>query len=513
MKTLAAPSFLRENSGILIISVIGILIHVAFSSSLGFHRDELLYFSLGEHPAFGYHSTPPFIGILSRILTGTLGYTLFAARIIPAILGGALIYLTAIIARELNGGKFSQLVAAVSMLCNILFLRAFGMLQPVPFDVFFWTLTFYFLIRFINTGSDKYVIWFFITLAIGFLNKYNIVFLAFPVGLFLIVTNYRKILVNKYFYLGLGIAFVIVLPNIIWQIAHGFPVVNHMSELKESQLVNMKVSDFLLEQLLIIFPATIIALPGLAYLLINKDLKKYRFLGIMTVAIIILYLVLHGKSYYTAGIYPLLIAAGSLFYERYIRGLVPKIVFFLVFLPLAIGILPLGMPIFRADGLVMYFDKVQEITGNNSIRRYENNQYYGLPQDYADMLGWDELTEITYRAWQKSANKTHCKIFAENYGEAGAITILGKKHQLPEAISFCDAFRYWAPPAFDTEITDLIYINSELGDDIRQIFENIEEIGRITNPLARESGVQVYLCTHPVKSFNGFWSEAVNARK
>lgn len=513
MKTASLCGFLKKNAAVLIVSLCGILVHLIFLSRLEFHRDELLYLSLGEHPAPGYHSVPPLIGLLSWLLTHTIGYTQFAARIIPAILGGAAIYLTAEIALEMKGGQFARIVAAVSLLSSLVFMRAFSMLQPVPFDIFFWTLALYLFIRYINTEGPKYLIWFFVTLAIAFLNKYNIIFLAFPIGLFIIVSNYRKLLSNKYFYIGLGLAFLIVLPNLIWQIVHKFPVINHMSELRESQLVNMSVSTFLLEQLLMIIPATIVAIPGLFYLFLSKNLKPFRFLGWIILAVIILYLVLQGKSYYTAGIYPFLIAAGALLFERYIDTLLRQIAFILILIFAGIRILPMGIPVYAPDKLVAYFDKVEKTTGNNSIRRYEDNDYHKLPQDYADMLGWEELAGLTNLAWEKSGNKNNCIIFAENYGEAGAITIIGKKYQLPEALSFSDTYRYWAPLTFPTEITDVIYINFEPGKDVSQLFGNIEEIGRVTNPLARECGVQVYLYTNPLQSFNKFWEEAVKSEK
>jgi hypothetical protein len=149
------------------------------------------------------------------------------------------------------------------------------------------------------------------------------------------------------------------------------------------------------------------------------------------------------------------------------------------------------------------------VTKNDAVRRYENNRYNPLPQDYADMLGWDELAAATHNAWLQVEHKDQCIIYAENYGQAGAVTILGKKYNLPEAISFSDNYRYWIPETFGSEITELIYINDEPGKDIKMLFENIREIGGVENPLAREFGTKVYLCTKPKSSFNMFWKTTV----
>ena len=181
-----------------------------------------------------------------------------------------------------------------------------------------------------------------------------------------------------------------------------------------------------------------------------------------------------------------------------------------VLLLLTWSALQMGLASKSPEKLVAYFDAMAKVTKNDAVRRYENNKYYPLPQDYADMLGWDELTEITNKAWQLAEHKEQCIIYAENYGQAGAITILGKKYHLPEAISFSDNFRYRIPKTFDREITGFIYINNELGKDVESLFQDIQEVGRITNPLAIEFCTRVYLCRKPLSSFNKFCESRIS---
>jgi hypothetical protein len=268
---------------------------------------------------------------------------------------------------------------------------------------------------------------------------------------------------------------------------------------------------FLVEQLLLIYPATFIALPGFFYLLIDRKVKDFRWIGYSMVVVLLVYLALHGKTYYTAGIYPLLISAGAVFYEKLLRNNILRTGLVVALLFLTWSALPMGIPSKSPEKLVAYFDKMAKITGNDAVRRYENNKYYPLPQDYADMLGWEELAIIVNRAWQLAEHKDQCIIYAENYGQAGAIAILGKKYNLPEAISFSDNFRYWIPRIFDKEIIEFIYINHELGKDIELLFSDIREVGHITNPLAREYGAQVYLCKNPRSCFNKFWESRISA--
>ena len=140
------------------------------------------------------------------------------------------------------------------------------------------------------------------------------------------------------------------------------------------------------------------------------------------------------------------------------------------------------------------------------VTRFEDNSIHSLPQDYADMLGWEELTAVTAKAWDTIQDKKSAFIYGENYGQAGAITVIGKKYGLPEAVCFSESFRYWIPKSFDPDITTMIYINDKPGEDVRAIFRKITVAGSISNPDAREYGTTVYVCQDPVGSFNKFWT-------
>jgi hypothetical protein len=167
--------------------------------------------------------------------------------------------------------------------------------------------------------------------------------------------------------------------------------------------------------------------------------------------------------------------------------------------------LPFGIPVYNAEGLRNYFDKMEAKNGIDVGRTFEDGSKHSLPQDYADMIGWEELTSVANKAWQMIPDKSAAFIYCENYGQAGAITVIGKKYGLPEAVCFSESFRYWFPRSFEPDITSLIYINDEPGDDIRMLFRKITEVGMISDPNAREFGTKVYLCQEPVDSFNKFW--------
>jgi hypothetical protein len=500
------PKINYVNIIIVFLAFLNAAIHLIFSNNLEFHRDELLYFSLGQHPALGYATVPPMIGWVAWLMQNTFGYSLFAVRFFPAVLGGLMVFLISAIAKELGGSGYSRILAAVGIIVSVFGLRTFLLFQPVHIDLMLWTLLFYLIIKYINTTSDNYLILIGITAGTALLNKYLIGILLV---LFLIIipfTQYRTIFRNKKFWYGILAGAVVFLPNMIWQIVNGLPVINHMAELERTQLVNVDRSAFLTEQFMMPAAASILTIAGIIYLFINRNAWKFRFLGLVVLSVIITLMLLRGKSYYTQGIFPFLIAAGAVSWGKMLKKAWSRILLTLLIIIITIPILPVGIPVFKTEKLVSFFRNLGTDYGMDFICRFEDNSIHSLPQDYADMLGWEELTRIASEAWQLTPDKKAAFIYCENYGQAGAITIIGKKYGLPEAVCFSESFRYWIPKKFDPDITSFVYINDELGNDVRRIFKRITKVGSISNPDAREYGTTVYLCEDPIDSFNKFWT-------
>lgn len=485
------------------LALFSIAIHLLTAGNLEYHRDELLYFSLGQHPAFGYATVPPLIGWMAWLIQNILGYSLFAVRLVPSILSGVMVFLVSEIAKELGGSKYARVLAGIGFIISIFAMRTFGLFQPVHTDVFFWTLSIYLIIRHINTSLGEYLIYLGLVAGLSFLNKYMIGLLFFCLFVVIPFTQYRRVFTEKKFWFGILIGLLIFLPNIIWQIVNGLPVIWHFSELARTQLNNVNRETFLFEQIMMPGASSVLTVAGLFYLFLNKNVRKFRFLGIVTILVIAILLILRGKSYYTMGVFPFLIAAGSVSYASLLKKPWLKVLLPVMLILLTIPMVPIGIPVFKTDGLVTYFRDLD--TG----RRFEDNSIHSLPQDYADMLGWEELTMITNKAWQMIPDKKAAFIYCENYGQAGAITIIGKKYGLPAAVCFSESFRYWVPNEFNPDITSFIYINDELGEDVKTIFSKITYIGAITNRDAREFGTKVYLCEEPVGSFNKGWRELI----
>ena len=495
---------------LVIIALLNVVMHLSVAYNLEYHRDELLYFSLGEHPDFGFATVPPMIGWLAWLLQQLLGHGLFAVRILPALMSGVMIFLVAGIAKNLGGSKYAELLAAVGFTVAGFALRTFSLFMPVFLDVFFWTLIIFIVIRYINSDNDKYLIYFGIVAGLSVMNKYLIGVLFVGLLVIILFTRYRTVFAKKMFWLGIAAGFLICLPNIVWQFVHNLPVINHLSELERTQLVNVDRVTFLLEQLMMGAMASVLSVAGLLFILINRKVAKYRFLGFLMLFVIISLMLLRGKSYYTIGIYPFLFAAGAVSYDLILKKTWSRIALPALLILLTWPVLPMGLPIYKSKGLVKYFSVVENKYGVVVGRRFEDNSIHSLPQDYADMIGWEELTRIADSAYNMIEDKKAAFIYCENYGQAGAITIIGKKYGLPQAVCFSESFRYWFPHEFNPDITSMVYINDEPGDDVKGFFRVITKIGSISDPDARESGTGVFLCQEPVDSFNKFWKDRIN---
>jgi hypothetical protein len=491
---------------IILISAISLVVHLVTYNNLGFHRDELLYLALGKHLAAGYWSNPPMIGVISYLSQLLPVDPLFATRLFPAIAGAILILVTGLITRELGGTLYAQVLACIALSSSLLILRGYSMLQPVPFDILFWTLILFWFLRYINTRKPLFLILMGLFFGLGILNKYMVVFLAAGIVPAILITPYRRLFVSKYTWYAACIALLVFLPNLIWQVNHDFPVIRHMQELRDTQLVNVQRVNILTDQLLMFTFGSVVWVAGLIWLLFNSRAKQFRVFGFVYLAVLLLFLVLRGKSYYMAGLYPFMFAAGGVLWERFLKPAGWRTVLVITILLLSLPLVPGGIPIMSAKNLAGYYAKMPEKMGAEALLRWEDGRMHPLPQDFADMLGWDELGSIVIKACDSIQDKSRIMIYAENYGQAGAIEHYAKPYGMPPVVSFSDSYLMWAPDSIAPGIDLFFYVNGELGGDVDSLFARIDSIGSITNPYAREHGTTVYLCRSPRADFSSFWT-------
>lgn len=464
------------------------LVNAAYS----LHRDEFLHLDQANHLAWGFQSVPPVTSIFS-VLIHFLGGSETAVRLVTASIGALTLIFTWKIVAEFKGGLYAKALAAIALICcavghlDLLF-------QPNAFDILSWTAIYFFLIRYFKTEGNKYLYLTGIALGIGFLNKYSICFLMAGLIPALFIANQRKIYTRKHLY-GAGLlALFIMLPNLLWQYHHHFPVVGHMKELARTQLDKINRIDFLKDQLLYYFNIIFIVLAGLWALVFSKTFSSYRWIVIGFAISLGLFTWFRAKAYYATGLYPVIIAAGCSYlallfnqgWKKYFRVL-------MIILPLALFSLTIkyAYPVLSPKQIVALHHKYARV----GALRWEDGLQHDLPQDFADMLAWKEMAALTDIAYARVKDKSALLVRADNYGEAGAINYYSKFKNI-NAVTYNADYLYWFK--MDKPVKHLILIREPNEEDPQRkkeqpFFRKITKIGEITTPYAREKGAAVFL--------------------
>ncbi|MFI5136192.1 MAG: glycosyltransferase family 39 protein [Sphingobacteriales bacterium] len=495
-------------SFILLFVLIKIGLNLLAMPHFGFHRDEFLHLVLADHLDWGYKEVPPFIALLAKITISVFGNSVFAARIFPTICSGLIIWFTGLITVELGGKKFAISLACLALIFSPAFAASGYLFQPVVFDQLWWVMAVWLLTKYSNTSSIKYLYWLGVVVGLGMLTKYSMSFFAFSLLFGLAISKQRKMLLNRHIIGAAIIAIIIFLPNLVWQINHHLPVITHMRNLRKYQLDYIKPSDFIKQELMVNGLALLVWLTGFIFLLFSTRLHKFQFIAIAFVLIFTFLLVMNGKSYYLFGAFPMLFAAGGFGFERWLKasGNALRAVVIMIFTLPNLILFPMVLPILPLNQTLAFFRFArQNLSFSKFIVTWEDQKVHQTTQDYADMLGWDEMTAKVAKAYQSLTpeQQKHTQIFADNYGEAGAIHLLGKQYHLPEVISLNSSFTLWAPDNLNGQY--IIYVDDQGGgniDTFKSCLESYRKVGEVENPLAREKGTAVFILVHPGPALN-----------
>ncbi len=415
-----------------------LLQYILLSPVYDLQRDEYLHLDIGQHLAWGYLSVPPVTSWISFIIYH-LGNSVFWVKFFPALFGALTILVVWKTIEELKGDTFSLILGATGILFSSL-LRLNTLYQPNSLDVLCWTTVFFFLIKYFNREEKKWLNMAATIFAFGFLNKYNIIFLFAGLIPAILLSNQRKLFLKKELYFSALLALILILPNLFWQFRNNFPVVHHLKELAETQLVNVGRAEFLKSQISFFFGSLIIILAGLYSLYFYTPFQKYRAFFWSFFITLIIFMYFRAKDYYAIGLYPIYIAFGSVFlakkldngWWKYLKALMIALPA-LFFIPMYQFAFPNKTP----EYMVEHRDRYQKL----GQLRWEDGKDHLIPQDYADMLGWKELARKVDSIYNDLSNKQQTLILCDNYGQAGAINYYTKQHI--KAVSFNADYVNW----------------------------------------------------------------------
>lgn len=474
------------------------------------HRDEFLYLAEAHHLAWGYLEVPPLLSFFAW-LTHLFGHDMFWVKFWPDLFGMFTFIIAAKAVQKLGGGAFATFLVFLPFVFGA-YLRLFFLFQPNTPEVFFWTLISYSLLRYIQTKKNKYLYILGIAIGLGMISKYSVAFFVVSILAGLLLTRQRRIFGNEKLYYAGGIAILIFLPTALWEYNHHFPVIVHMKELNKYQLQYINPVSFLVDQLLMNLPCVFIWLAGLYFLIFSFDARRYRVFAWAYVFVIILLLVLHGKNYYSLGVYPILFAFGAYHLEQWSfrRAKAWRYAFILIPIVLGVIFIPLLLPVSSPAGLANYYKTMHmEKTG---LLKWEDLKNHPLPQDFADMLGWEEMTQKAAQGYNNldDSDKAHTFLFCDNYGEAGAVNYYRYKYNLPEAHSDNGTFLYWLPK--NVHIDNLLLITddtAEMQHPFVKDFVSATVVGRVTNKYAREYGSLIILFKGANDTINEMFREKI----
>lgn len=486
-------------------AVINLVLHLVAIGNYNYFRDELYYIACSDHLTFGYVDHPPLAMLLLKIIRWVLGDSLFAIRLLPVLGSATFVFLTGLTARELGGRKLAMILAAAAAFAPIGNFFTMHIYSMNFLDLLFWLACFLILIRIVKTGNPKYWLLFGLVVGLGLQNKISLLFLCFGVGVGILLTDERKHLKSKYLWLGAGIAGLLFLPYILWNMSHGWPTLEFMHNAHVYKMAKVTPLEFLREQILYNNPATLLIwLVGLWFFFFNSEGKKYRLFGWMYVTIYILFTIQSAKSYYLAAAYPILFAGGAVMWETWLqrkrlRPLGPVLII-LIILPTLV-VCPITLPILQPEAAIHLLD-----TLGLEANAGENHEMGPLPQHYADMFGWEEMAAKTAKVYNTLSpeEQKECIIYATNYGEAGAINFFGKRYGLPTAYSGHNSHFFWRPEGVSGNI--IIVVGGREEDHLKS-YREVTKMDSTYHKYAMpyENGKGIFICRGIKRPLEEVW--------
>jgi hypothetical protein len=470
--------------------------HLLTNGRYGFHRDELQVLSDARHLDWGFVPYPPLMPFVERIGLSIFGLSLVGLRLFSVIAQAIVIVVAGLMARELGGGRLAQLAAALSTALSPLPLFEGTEFQYTTFDNLWWVLIAYFVIRLLKTEDPRWWLAIGATIGLGFQTKYTMGFYLCGIMGGVLLTGARRYLGSGWFWGGMVLGFVICSPNLVWQGRHGFISLHFLQHIHARDVSQGRAHGFWPDQIWIC--ANLVATPlWIAGLLSYLWDRRYRMLGWMYLIPLGLFVVGKGRGYYLGGAYPMLMAMGGVVAARWVRSMskLPRRAVVSVFFAglVAWGLITSAVVLpLAASGKLMKF-------------ALENNG------DLREEIGWDDLvrTVAGIRDSLPAEQRANLGVMVRNYGEQGALEILGPAYDLPPPISGINSAwlrGYPVPPP-----STLIVLGSSR-EDVERTYTSCRLAGHNGNSLGvhneeSEDHPDVFVCGPPRLPWPEFWKQ------
>ncbi len=493
----SANFFRGDNALLLYLALLKLCIHLATNlfGGYGYIRDELYYIACSDHLAWGYVDHPPFSVFLLRLSRLLFGDSLFALRLLPAVSGAVTVTLAGLITRELGGGRYAQVLTSACVIAAPLVLGMDSMFSLNSFEILFWTLAFYWIVLIVKRDRQEYWVFLGLTLGLGLLNKISVAWLGAGLIAGLLLSPNRKLFLTRKPWLAGALAFLIFLPYVLWQPAHGWPTLEFIRNAGSGKYIALSPFDLFLQQSLFMDPLTLpVWFSGCIYFLASRSVRPFRILPIVYLTVfLILAMSRNVKTVYLVPAFPMLFTLGGFTVEKFIlrfnlRWLKPVTVALVLcsgaaFAPLVLAVLPVETFIRYSQTLGL----APSTSENHTLNR--------LPQYYADMFGWEKMARTVAGVYSAlpPEDKEKCAILCNNYGEAGAIDFFGRKYHLPQALCGHNNYWFWRPANATGE---LVIILGGTAEEHSRTYGNVVQAGLFQDDycMPYENNLPVWVC-------------------
>lgn len=479
-----------------------LLLHLIGNAHYGFFRDELYFIICGRHPAWGYVDQPALVPLLSA-LTQMFGISLFALRALAALFAAGGVFVTCRIVQELRGGAFAQSLAAICVALSPV-LCSFGMKVSTDMPgLWLWPLAALYVLRLAKGADPRW--WLGVGIAFGIAGnaKYSILFFALAVLLGLALSPQRRTLATGWFAAGCGVALLLVVPNVAWQAAHHFPMIELLRNGADGKNVVVGPGVYLLQEIVITGPLlAVVWIVGIARAFVDREL---RWVGWTYVLLIIAMIVLHGKHYYPANVYPIAFAVGAATIGSWsARSRAASVAIVACALAAALPLLPTTLPILPEAQMVSYNERLAGILHVNLNTEHHKSTPIG--SDYADMHGWPELAATVARVYEglPARERAQAAIVASNYGEAAAIDFFGARYGLPPVLSGHNQYWLWGTHGYSGNV--IVDVNGDCGAGMH-LYKYAALAARAGSGYAQsyEIGIPIMVCRGITKPLRSVW--------
>lgn len=498
----------------LALALIAALLHGITAWRYGYFRDELYFIACSKHLAWGYVDQPPLVAVAAW-LSAPAHYELVALRALPILAAALTVYLTVLLARELGGGRFAQLLAGVATLLAPAYLLLGNTLTTSSFEPLSWTLVTYVCIRVVRAGGARSAAFAWpalgAALAFGAYGKYSIGLLAVALAIGSIATPERRVWRSPFAIFALGFAFALLWPNLHWQAAHGWPFlevlrgdVMHRPAFQngvalEYRSLATNALAFALEQLVYANPlAAPVWIAGLVAPFQVAALRDLRFVSIAYIVAFVTAVLLSAKGYYIGGIYASLFAIGAVAIENLTARV--RLALFAALAALAILAMPLSLPILPVDTLIAY-TKLLGLTGRAGTPAHL------IQPVFAEEFGWKRLAGDVAAVYFSLPPRVRARtaIYTDTYADAAALDFFGPRYALPPAISSQNSYYLWGTRGYDG--STLIAIGATRIDRLRRYYGSVTLLRTSSEPYkwVVEGPSPIYLCRNPIAPLANIW--------